>query len=106
MQQFLSAHLSLLEGHVNGAYSSPRVLSMALQFLTHAVDVKAAYALLADHMEPLLLRVAFPLMCFGDEDAALWREDPQEYVRKVWRASSSLGGGLERALWTIVCMHA
>jgi hypothetical protein len=29
--------------------------------------------------------VVFPLLCFDDEDAELWQDDPQEYIRKVWR---------------------
>ncbi len=27
--------------------------------------------------------VVFPMLCFDDEDAELWADDPQEYIRKV-----------------------
>jgi hypothetical protein len=30
-----------------------------------------------------------PLLCFDEEDAELWEEDPQEFVRKVSSSSSS-----------------
>jgi hypothetical protein len=29
------------------------------------------------------LQVVLPQLCFDDEDAQLWEEDPQEFVRKV-----------------------
>ena len=35
------------------------------------------------HWDALLLNVAFPRMCFNDEDFQLWTDDPQEYIRKV-----------------------
>lgn len=28
-------------------------------------------------------QVVLPQLCFNDEDAELWEEDPQEFVRKV-----------------------
>jgi hypothetical protein len=38
---------------------------------------------MSEHWDAILENVAFPLMCFSEEDAELWAEDPQEYVRKV-----------------------
>lgn len=35
------------------------------------------------HTNELLTRCVLPLMCFSEEDDELWREDPQEYIRKV-----------------------
>ena len=35
------------------------------------------------HWDNILANVAFPLMCFSDEDAELWSDDPHEYIRKV-----------------------
>ncbi len=37
----------------------------------------------AQHWDEILLNVAFPIMCFSDEDQQLWHEDPHEYIRKV-----------------------
>ena len=54
-----------------------------MQFMTHAVEIKPMYAHAKAHWESILINVAFPLMCFNDEDAALWEEDPHEYIRKV-----------------------
>lgn len=75
--------MALLEAHVGGQYLSPRVLGLALQFVSAAAEMKATYAVIQPHMDALMLRVAFPLMCFDEQDAELWREDPQEYVRRV-----------------------
>eukprot|EP00983_Pelagomonas_calceolata_P040597 1137682-Pelagomonas_calceolata.AAC.5 len=36
-----------------------------------------------EHWDALLLNVAFPMMCFSDEDMELWTDDPHEYIRKV-----------------------
>eukprot|EP00887_Chlorella_sp_A99_P003658 scaffold7.g3658.t1 len=44
--------------------------------------LEAALAQLARLAQQLLLSVVFPLLCFNAEDAELWRDDPQEYVRK------------------------
>lgn len=39
--------------------------------------------------------VVFPMLCFDDEDAELWEEDPQEYIRKV---GLGLGSGVQHVL--------
>lgn len=39
----------------------------------------------------VLAQVVLPQLCFDDEDAELWEEDPQEFVRKV-RAGGVLSG--------------
>lgn len=46
---------------------------------------------------PLCCSVVFPMLCFDDEDAELWEDDPQEYIRKVggfpvWRLCAWLVG--------------
>jgi hypothetical protein len=38
---------------------------------------------LKPHADDLLTNVVFPLMCHNAEDARLWAEDPQEYIRRV-----------------------
>ncbi len=40
----------------------------------------------------ILANVAYPLMCFNDEDAELWNDDHQEYIRKVRRGGSAPAG--------------
>ena len=47
---------------------------------------------LLPHRTPLtcaLCSVVFPMLCFDDEDAELWEDDPQEYIRKVRHTPTS-----------------
>ncbi len=95
MPQFLEAHLRLMEAHASGTWLSPRVINLALQFLTQAVEVKETYGLIKPHVEPLLYGVVFPLLCYDDEDDDTWHNDPQEYIRKVRGWGLGAGGGVE-----------
>lgn len=39
------------------------------------------------------LQVVLPHLCFDDQDAELWEEDPQEFVRKVGCEQGSSNSG-------------
>ena len=68
---------------LQGDWLSPRVLNLSLQYLTHGLTLSATWKHMKQHINALLTRCVLPLMCFNDEDDELWREDPQEYIRKV-----------------------
>lgn len=80
--KFLEAHLFLLSSFAQGHYMTSRVVNLAVQFVGHAVQIPAMHKLMKGQVDDILLHVIFPLLCFNDEDAELWTEDPQEYVRK------------------------
>ncbi|EIE23737.1 ARM repeat-containing protein [Coccomyxa subellipsoidea C-169] len=80
--QFLDAHLALLAAFPQGQYITPRVINLALQYLTTAVGLSSTWKPLKAHMGSLLASVVFPLCSFNDEDEELWQDDPQEYIRK------------------------
>ncbi|KAF8071226.1 SAD2 [Scenedesmus sp. PABB004] len=80
--QFLEDQLHVLHPLASGHYLAPRVTNLALQYLTRALELKSTYKQVKPHVEPLLSQVVLPLMCFDAEDAELWEEDPQEFVRK------------------------
>ncbi|KAG2439798.1 hypothetical protein HYH02_010433 [Chlamydomonas schloesseri] len=82
MLHFLDAHLGLMSALAAGAYFSPRTTNMLFQYMSHAVNIPAAYKRVGAAWDGLLHNVAFPLMAFNDEDDRLWAEDPQEYIRK------------------------
>lgn len=65
-----------------GGYLPDRLTTYALQLLEAAVPKPGPYKLLAPQLPALLFSVVFPLLCFAPADAALWEEDPHEYVRK------------------------
>eukprot|EP00878_Enallax_costatus_P038160 GHUV01043324.1.p1 GENE.GHUV01043324.1~~GHUV01043324.1.p1 ORF type:complete len:672 (+),score=261.35 GHUV01043324.1:958-2973(+) len=80
--QFLEDQLHVLHPLAAGQYLSPRVSNLALQYLTRAIELKGTYKQLKPHVDGLLNQVVLPLLCFDAEDAELWEEDPQEFVRK------------------------
>ena len=58
-------------------------MNLLLQYLTHSLQLSATWKAMKPHVHDILARCVFPLMCFSDEDAELWAEDPQEFIRKV-----------------------
>ena len=68
---------------MQGEWLSPRVINLSLQYLTHALTLSATWKQMKPHVKDLLTRCVLPLMCFNDEDDELWKDDPQEYIRKV-----------------------
>jgi hypothetical protein len=38
--------------------------------------------LVSQHLEPIVLKLIFPLQCFTEDDEKLWEEDPVEYIHK------------------------
>lgn len=76
-----------------GAYLSPRVANLLLQHATQALAFPATWRALKPHVPALLSHVVFPLLCFDDDDAELWVDDPHEYIRKVQGVVRG-GGGL------------
>lgn len=68
---------------MQGEYIIPRAVNLVLQYLMHAVSVKQSWKLMKPHVPTLLTNCVFPLLCFDDEDAELWQDDPHEYIRKA-----------------------
>ena len=83
--QFLKSHMNLLFGLAQGHYLTPRVINQALQYVYHAADEKDLFkAAVKPRLGELVTSVVLPLMFFDQEDAELWEDDPQEYVRKSY----------------------
>jgi len=80
--RFMEAYIGLLGSLAQGQYLPDRVTNLLLQYVTTAVQKKEAYRQMKPHLPVLVYRVVFPLLCFSEEDAQLWQEDPHEYVRK------------------------
>lgn len=86
-------------GGAQGKWLSPRVINLALQYLTVAVKAARTWKVLQPHVPQLMARVLFPLMCFDDADAELWEDDPQEYIRKVRAFAPRLPFSLAPSPW-------
>jgi len=79
---FLSAVMNELTAVGRGAYISPRVANITLQYVTAAVDQPATWKVLKPHVQDIIKHVVFPMLAFNADDAMLWQDDPEEYVRK------------------------
>eukprot|EP00850_Spirogloea_muscicola_P016520 SM000134S26963 [mRNA] locus=s134:343998:351525:+ [translate_table: standard] len=81
--KFLQAYLALLlRIRQEGGHRPERAINLALQYLTTSISKTPQYQLLKPQLNVVLFEICFPLMCFSDSDAVLWRDDPHEYVRK------------------------
>jgi hypothetical protein len=81
--RFLGASLALLSTAATGAaFVSPRCVNLALQHCSHAIPLAAPWRALKPHVPTLIASVCLPAACFDDADAALWVDDPAEYVRR------------------------
>ena len=60
-----------------------RVKTYCLNYIEEAVKYKSTYInILKPNLEALYSEVIFPALCFNKEDAELWEEDPNEFVRR------------------------
>ncbi|CAH1416284.1 unnamed protein product [Lactuca virosa] len=80
--KFLECHLNLLNALRMGDYLPDRVSNLILQYLSNSLSKTTMYNLLQPRLDVVLFEISLPLMCFNDNDQALWEEDPHEYVRK------------------------
>ncbi|KAI3700144.1 hypothetical protein L2E82_44762 [Cichorium intybus] len=80
--KILECHLNLLNALRIGDYLPDRVSNLILQYLSNSLSKTTMYNLLQPRLDVVLFEIIFPLMCFNDNDQALWEEDPHEYVRK------------------------
>ena len=61
----------------------PRVHNIALGYLDEAIKYKATYvSVLKPNLEALFSDVIYPPLCFSNDDAELWEDDPLEFVRR------------------------
>mmetsp|Transcript_4301 Transcript_4301/g.12984 ORF Transcript_4301/g.12984 Transcript_4301/m.12984 type:complete len:1030 (-) Transcript_4301:111-3200(-) len=80
-----SAMLEVLSWPVTlGTPISSRVANLALNYVDAAIVPAVTYDVISPNVEFLLTKVVFPYLCINDADAALWEEDPIEYVRKAY----------------------
>ena len=64
-----------------GPYMPPRLLSQLLRYIEQSIEPAQTWKLIKPMVPELIETILFPLMCFNEDDAELWQEDPSEYVR-------------------------
>lgn len=79
---FLSAVLNELSAITRGAWIAPRVSNILLQYVAEAINHADTWKVLKPHVLEMIRHAVMPMLAFQEEDAELWAEDPQEYVRK------------------------
>lgn len=78
----LNIQMGILVKKRNGEWVSPRVIQLILTYLTQSVNhAKTWECLKGEVFGTMLKELLFPLMCFTEEDAELWEDDPEEYIR-------------------------
>jgi hypothetical protein len=71
----------LIKGAMGGTYMPPQHLSWLLRYVESALEPSQTWKVMKPLIPELVETILFPLMCFNDEDAELWEDDPSEYVR-------------------------
>ena len=79
---FLSAVLNELSAVARGVWVAPRVSNILLQYVSESINHADTWKTLKPHIQDIVQHAVVPLLSFDEEDAELWRDDPQEYVRK------------------------
>lgn len=60
---------------------SPQMTILACEHLSAALRHKTTWSALKGHMPRLMQDILFPVLCFGDEDEAVWESDPIAYIK-------------------------
>lgn len=76
--------LDVLSLGAEGHQLSNRVAHLALDYIEEAIETASLWAIIRQHVDILLTRVAFPYLCFSEADEDTWINDPAEYVRKQY----------------------
>ncbi|KAI8927955.1 armadillo-type protein [Entophlyctis helioformis] len=80
--KILESFLKQISLAVQGVWMSARVKQHLATFLEHCVKRKTTWAMLKEHLSPVISDFIFPLMCFSQEDDELWHENPVDYIHK------------------------
>lgn len=100
----LHAVLQSLAGLSQGAYMPQNVINYLLHYVQQSIAYTITWNELKPHVESLTLQVAFPLLCFSQDDAELWEEDPCEYIRRGYDIFEDLKTSKNGALEYIISL--
>lgn len=81
--QMLNVYAELLNSVTAGAAVPDRIVNLSVSHLTTAVNASFTYKAMEPFLDQMFVNNIFPLVCFTNEDAELWEDDPHEYVRKT-----------------------
>jgi importin-7 len=78
---FLEAFLSLLISS-DSQFVAPRTCINGLKYLYYTLKAPNTEHMLQPYLDKLMLDIALPKMQLTPEDDRIWKEDPQEYIRR------------------------
>eukprot|EP01006_Ploeotia_vitrea_P012314 TRINITY_DN32690_c0_g1_i1.p1 TRINITY_DN32690_c0_g1~~TRINITY_DN32690_c0_g1_i1.p1 ORF type:complete len:1055 (+),score=159.38 TRINITY_DN32690_c0_g1_i1:69-3233(+) len=81
---FLQCFFHIIELYANNQPVAPKILCLSLKYVALTVNNRPTYTAIAQKFNWLVSSVLFPLMCFDNQDAQLWQDNPQEYIRKLY----------------------
>ncbi len=78
----VQTYLKQLESYISGVWMSNRSKQQIAMFLEECIKPKATWLLVKPHLETIIIRFIFPLLCFTEADHELWDSDPVEFIHK------------------------
>ena len=64
-------------------FQAPRTQLFALKYLYYALKLEYTGQLMNPHIESIIFDVALPAMQLTTRDDRLWKEEPEEYIRRT-----------------------
>ena len=85
--KFLQFMIGIVQSSIKGNYVPIRVLTMSIYFIDNSIQSPIAYQVIEPQIESFFPEVIFPLLCFNQDDAELWINDPHEYIKVAFDIS-------------------
>lgn len=64
-------------------FQAPRTCLFSLKYLYYSLKLPTTHKLMIPHLETLLFDIALPAMQLTTRDDRIWKEDPDEYIRRL-----------------------
>lgn len=78
--QILGPVFETLNLRPSGKFCTDRVVHLCLSFVDLAVEPSTTYKLMKLHMDFILYKVCFPIICLSQDDIELFDNDPHEFI--------------------------
>ena len=79
----LGSVMNTLALRANGKFVTDEVHRSCMTFLVSSVEMSPTYKALKPHMQFILFQVVFPTLGLKPSELEMFRDDPQEFIRKV-----------------------
>lgn len=80
--QFLGPVCETLNLRPSGKICTDRVVHLCLSFIDLSIELASTYKLIKPHLDFIIYKVCFPLICLSEDDIDLFENDPHEFIRQ------------------------